>query len=71
MRSADFVRAVKRVGRVRGVAVTLDTKRGKGSHALLKFGARQTIVKDRRKTIGRGLLRKMCRDLGITPGDLE
>ncbi len=56
---------------MRGVVVTLDTKRGKGSHALLKFGAHQTIVKDRRKTIGRGLLRKMCRDLGITPDDLE
>ena len=54
-----------------GITVSLDKKRGKGSHALLKFGDRRTILKDLRKTVGPGLLRKMCRDLGITPEDLK
>ena len=44
--------------------------RGKGSHGRVYLGSARTAVKDLKKEIGPGLLRKMCRDLGIDPKDL-
>ena len=65
------MRQVTKVGLERGVGVAFDEKRGKGSHGTLYYGRRKTIVKDRRKEIGAGLLAKMLRDLGLTLGDLS
>ena len=66
MRGSEFVQKIQRLGRERNVAVRLVTERGKGSHATLYFGPRFTIVKDRKKEIGPGLLKKMLADLGVT-----
>ena len=46
-----------------------DTERGKGSHITLCYGSRFTIVKDRRKDIGPGLLSSMIRQLGLERRD--
>jgi hypothetical protein len=43
---------------------------GKGSHGKLGLGGRSTILKDRKKEIGPGLMQAMCKDLGIDPRDL-
>ncbi|MGH6901734.1 MAG: hypothetical protein ACREIR_03240 [Geminicoccaceae bacterium] len=48
----------------------MDTRRGRGSHRIVYFGARRTTVKDLKEEIGKGLLRQMCSDLGIDPADL-
>ena len=69
--SKQFLASIRRLGRKRGIVVTLDKQRGKGSHALLVFGGRSTFIIDRPKNIGPGLLKKMCRDLGIAPDDLK
>jgi hypothetical protein len=58
------------LGREQGISVRVVTERGKGSHATLYFGARFTIVKDRKKEIGPGLLQKMLADLGLTKADI-
>ena len=71
MTGGEFVRLVTEVGLERGVAVTFDEKRGKGSHGTLSYGRRKTIVKYRRKEVGAGLLAKMLRDLGLTLDDLS
>ena len=70
MKSKQFFDSVRRLASERGLTVSLDKKRGKGSHALLKFGDRRTILKDLRKTVGSGPLMKTCHDLGITPADV-
>ena len=44
--------------------------KGKGSHGKVFFGTASTIVKDRKKELGPGLLHQMCKDLGIDPSDL-
>jgi hypothetical protein len=44
--------------------------KGKGSHGKVYFGTAATIVKDRKKELGTGLLHQMCKDLGIKPEDL-
>lgn len=65
----EFQKRVKQLGRERGVAVHYETH-GKGSHGRLYYGERFCTLKDRRKEIGKGLLRAMCTQLGIDPKDL-
>ncbi len=71
MTGAEFVRRVTRIGRERSVEVRLDSERGKGSHVTLHYGSHKTIVKDRRKELGPGLLSSMMRDLELERGDFR
>ena len=71
MRAGEFVKRVERLGRIRGVTVRFDATRGKGSHGTLYLGNRFTVVKDRRKECGPGLIAVMLRDRGLTKRDIE
>ena len=66
MNGAEFIRMVRRIGRRRGEPVHFVAERGKGSHGTLYLGDRHTIVKDRKKEIGKGLLASMLSDLAIS-----
>jgi mRNA interferase HicA len=71
MTGNEFERRIRRLGRDRGVPVSFDPGRGKGSHGRLYYGTRFTTLKDRRKKIGPGLLHAMLDQLGLTKTDLE
>jgi mRNA interferase HicA len=71
MTGAEFIRALRRLGRRQDVEVRFVTRRGKGSHGTLYFGDRKTIVKDRKKELSRGLVADMLRQLGLDPKDLD
>lgn len=71
MRAGEFIRRIEAVGTARGVEARFDKTRGKGSHGTLYYGARFTVVKDRRKECGPGLIAKMLADLGLTRADLR
>ena len=71
MRGRQFIDRVITIGRERGVPVRIDMKRGKGSHVVLHYGDRKTVVKGRRKEIGPGLLSAMLHQLGLTQRDLR
>ena len=67
----QFIDRVREIGRSRGIAVRIDTMKGKGSHILLLYGSHRTIVKDRRKELGAGLLSAMIRQLGLQRSDFR
>ncbi len=69
MKGSEFLRRLNRFGRARGLDVRVDEKRGKGSHATVYLGERHTTLKDRKKELGKGLLRAMLGDLGVDPAD--
>lgn len=71
MTGAEFIRAIRGLGRRRGIEVRFVPQRGKGSHGTLYYGARKTIVKDRKKELSRGLLADTLRQLGLGPDDLK
>jgi hypothetical protein len=71
MNGGEFERKVRAIGRKRGIAVSFDRGRGKGSHGRLYFGDRFTTLKDRKKEIGPGLLAAMLAQLGLSRADLE
>ena len=71
MTAGEFIRRVTAPGSSRGVLVRFDATRGRGSHGTLYYGERFTVVKDRRKECGPGLLNKMLADLGLNRRDLR
>ncbi|MCY4012943.1 MAG: hypothetical protein OXG82_09535 [Gammaproteobacteria bacterium] len=71
MTGREFIERAHQLGAERGVPVRLGLKRGKGSHALLFYGVRKTVVKDRRKELGPGLRAVMIRQLGLEPADFR
>jgi mRNA interferase HicA len=70
MTGNEFVRRLRKLGRQDGIHVVYRQDEGPGSHGTIYYGQRRTTLKDPRKEIGRGLLRKMCQDLGIDPSRL-
>lgn len=70
MKAGEFLRRLRGLARRRGVPYRFDAAKGKGSHGKVHFGSRTTIVKDRNKEVGLGLLHQMCKDLGIDSSDL-
>jgi len=71
MRGAEFLRKVKRLGEQRGINVSFEAKRGKGSHGTLYFGGSRTILQDLKKELPLGTLHAMLRQLGLTLQDFE
>ena len=71
MKGREFIDKVCKIGRERAVPVRIDTKRGKGSHITIYYGARKTVVKDRRKELRPGLLSAMARQLGLASDDFR
>ncbi len=69
MNGAEFIRMVRRIARRRGEPVRFVAHRGKGSHGTLYLGTRHTVVKNRKKEIGKGLLANMLSDLAINPDE--
>jgi mRNA interferase HicA len=71
MNGVEFIKKIKVAAKVRGLSCRLDASRGKGSHVTLYLGDSFTIVKDRKKEIGPGLLASILADLGLTKEDLR
>ncbi|MGH8245599.1 MAG: hypothetical protein ACREUU_04120 [Gammaproteobacteria bacterium] len=70
MKGSEFLRKLQRVARRRGVRFQHEPSLGKGSPGRVWLGTAFTTLKDPKKELGTGLLRAMCRDLGIEPRDL-
>jgi mRNA interferase HicA len=67
VKAAVFIRRARRYARIHGLEFEYDARHGKGSHGRVYLGNRLTTVKGGGSTIGRGLLQKMLKDLGIDP----
>ena len=71
MNGNELLRRLKKIARQRRLRLQLVRERGKGSHGTLYLGDRYTIMKDRKKEIGPGLLKKMLTDLGLDKSDID
>jgi len=69
MRCAEFIRRARQYSKRQDLEFCYDPRRGKGSHGRLLIGDRLTTIKSGNKVIGKGLLRKMLKDLNIDPKD--
>ena len=69
MTGEEFIAKARKHGKRRGKIVGFSPSKGKGSHGTLYVGARRTTVKDRKREIGKGLLARMLKDLGLGRDD--
>jgi len=58
MNGNELLKKLKKLAKERQVHLELIRAHGKGSHSTLKFGANKTTIKDLKKEIGPGLLKK-------------
>lgn len=65
MKGTEFVRRVRRLGRQRGIPVSFDKERGKGSHGTLYYGDRFTVVQNLKDELKKGTLHAMLKQLGL------
>jgi mRNA interferase HicA len=70
MTGAEFVRHLRRLGRRQRVVVRMVPGSGKGSHGRIFYGARSTTIPDLKRELGPGLLRALCKQLGIEVKEL-
>ena len=70
MTGNEFIRKVRALGKQRGIKVTLDASRGKGSHQTLYFGLAFTVVRNLKDELKTGTLHGMCTQIGIKVLDL-
>jgi predicted RNA binding protein YcfA (HicA-like mRNA interferase family) len=70
VKGSEFLRRIHDLARRKNMRYAFVPAKGKGSHGTLSYGSASTTVKDRKKELGSGLLRAMCRDLGIDPREL-
>ena len=70
MTGSEFLRKVNKLGASENVAVRFVASHGKGSHGTLYYGSRFTTLKARNKELGSGLVRAMCKQLGIDRNQL-
>lgn len=71
MNGSELIKILRKLGKQKGLTVRIDKKRGRGSHFTLYFGDNRTIMKDRTKEIGSGLLKKLLDNLGLSRDDIR
>ncbi len=71
MNGNELLKKLRKIARERNLRLEFVRERGKGSHGTLYLGDRHTVMKDRKKEIGPGLLCKMLANLGLDKSDIE
>ena len=71
MKGSELIRRVRKVGRRRGIFVEFSPERGKGSHCMLYFGSRFTVVRNLKDELKTGTLHAILKQLGLTLQDLD
>lgn len=70
MKGAEFLRKLKTLGRQRGVSVSIEQRRGKGSHSTLFYGKRFTIIRNLKDELKTGTYKAMLKQLAIDEKEL-
>jgi len=70
MKGNEFVKKVKNLARTKSIRCELERERGKGSHVILYFGDKRTVIRNLKDELKKGTLNAMLKQLGITHDEL-
>ena len=65
MTGNEFIKRVKKLAKARGLEVSIDKSRGKGSHITLYYGEKFTVVRNLKDELKTGTYKAMLKPLGI------
>lgn len=71
MKGSEFLRKLKKLGKMKGIKVLLIEERGKGSHCTIEFGDRFTIIRNLKDELKTGTYNVMLKQLGISKEELR
>ena len=69
MKRDRFLSRLRRYGRKNDLAITVDLRKGKGSHAIVRIGGRKTTVKS--GELKPGYVALLLKQLGLPPDALD
>lgn len=74
MRGKEFLERVRKLAKARGILCSWHPDKGKGSHGVLKFGDRRTVLRDLKDELKdelkTGTLHAMLKQLDLKPDDI-
>lgn len=70
MKGGELLRKLKDLAKRRGLALSVDETRGKGSHITVEIGGRRTILRNPKDELKIGTFHAMLKQLGIDEKDL-
>ena len=71
MTGNEFIKRVKKLAKVRGLEVSIDKSRGKGSHITLYYGEKFTVVRNLKDELKTGTYKAMLKQLGIKEDEFK
>lgn len=71
MTGNEFIKRVKKLAKGRGVEVSINKSRGKGSHITLYYGEELTVVRNPKDEIKTGTYKAMLKQLGIKEDEFK
>ena len=71
MTGNEFIKRVKRLAKVKGLRVSIDKSRGKGSHITLYYGEKFTVVRNLKDELKTGTTKAMLKQLGIKEDEFK
>jgi mRNA interferase HicA len=70
MTGKELIKQLQKLSKERKVSVRVESKRGKGSHVTLYFGANFAVIPDLKKELKTGTLNAILNQLGLDKGDI-
>ncbi|MDJ0532983.1 MAG: type II toxin-antitoxin system HicA family toxin [Xenococcaceae cyanobacterium MO_207.B15] len=71
MTGNEFIKRVKKLAKARGLEVSIDKSRGKGSHITLYYGDKFTVVRNLKDELKTGTYKAMLKQLGIKEDEFK
>jgi mRNA interferase HicA len=66
----EFLKKLRKLAKERGIPFEWHPNLGKGSHGILKFGDKKTVLRNVKDELKTGTLHAMLKQLGLSEKDL-
>jgi mRNA interferase HicA len=66
----EFLKKLRKLAKERGIAFEWHPNLGKGSHGILKFGDKKTVLRNVKDELKTGTFHAMLKQLGLSEKDL-
>jgi mRNA interferase HicA len=70
MKGSEFLKRIRKLAKLRGIAFKWHPNLGKGSHGVLKLGDRRTVLRNPKDELKTGTLHATLKQLGLTAEDI-
>jgi len=70
MKGSEFLKRIQKLAKEKGIACSWHPDKGKGSHGVLKFSDKRTVLRNPKDELKTGTYHGMLKQLGLSEKDL-